>query len=203
MGGGGGGMDAGFPGGVGMQELSNVLGVGMPGADPQQPAAKRQKTSGPQEVAGPITNLTRDQPLWIQLGDAPTGTLSGLPVDAIALCTDGKTRKALYNSIDAVLQHLMPDAQNAVEYLDDPEWKQFPEVGSAVQVHGNEEVSLQVALCAGNMTWAAGFGSKWTSRHQAAKVALAATLVLHGPDVPDLLQFPDFSEFLLEVETVA
>uniref|UniRef100_A0A7S4QSC1 Uncharacterized protein n=1 Tax=Alexandrium monilatum TaxID=311494 RepID=A0A7S4QSC1_9DINO len=154
-----------------------------------------------------------DTPLLVQLpsSKALKEPLSDLPREGLVVGSHGECRQDLYDSAEKVLSNLLGDPEADVHIFDDPNWEQFPEVAEALY-GGNKdpafkgprsiEEQLMVAVCTPAGLWAAGFGAKYKSREQAAKVALAATLVMRSSDageVPDLSGIPPFEEFMKEV----
>lgn len=146
--------------------------------------------------------LLQDKPIWIQLPVCANGVLAGLPTEAIAVSTDAKSRKALYNSIDKVLARLIPKPETDIEYHDDSDWTLFPEVVTALRQHGNPDGCLHIAIHRSSGAWGAGLSSKWRGRCIGAKIALAAMLALKSAGEIALADLQDFAEFVMEVQTV-
>eukprot|EP00747_Dinoflagellata_sp_TGD_P098535 gnl/TRDRNA2_/TRDRNA2_167476_c0_seq9.p1 gnl/TRDRNA2_/TRDRNA2_167476_c0~~gnl/TRDRNA2_/TRDRNA2_167476_c0_seq9.p1 ORF type:complete len:580 (+),score=116.00 gnl/TRDRNA2_/TRDRNA2_167476_c0_seq9:113-1852(+) len=152
-----------------------------------------------------VASMQRDAPLWICLAAADMPPeMAGLPPEALALCTDGKTRKGLYSHVEDILSMLLEDKTGEVEYVDDANWENFPTVGQALKAHGDKEECMAVAICQSRSVWAVGVGGKGKVRFSAAKVALATSLYLQkegmGLDVPDLTEFTAFTEFVREAQ---
>jgi len=146
--------------------------------------------------------LLQDKPIWIQLPVSANGVLAGLPTEAIAVSTDAKSKKALYNSIDTVLARLIPKPETDIEYHDDSDWTLFPEVVTALRQHGNPDGCLHIAIHRSSGAWGAGLSSKWRGRCLGAKIALAAMLALKSAGEIALADLQDFAEFVMEVQTV-
>jgi len=151
----------------------------------------------------PGSPLLKDSPLWITVPtDKLKEPLTDFPRECMVVGSDGASRQDLYDCVDLVLAKLLGDPEADVHYFDDPNCDQFPQVGEALKVHGDAKEQLMVAVCAPAGTWAAGFGPKWKSRQQAAKVALAATLAMRAAEtgqIPDLSNFTPFAAFIAEV----
>lgn len=158
----------------------------------------------------------RDTPIWLTLETEeglPECLLLAMgegtvPLEVLAVSTDGCGRRELYSQVDKLLAHLLSKVgmEGAkVDYKDDACWELFPGVGEAVRgVTGSEEC-LVAATCADLNLWAVGVGMKGKCRWMAAKVALAATLAIQAPELvqielPDLEleEFPAFADFVEE-----
>eukprot|EP00927_Polykrikos_kofoidii_P049762 TRINITY_DN43776_c0_g1_i1.p1 TRINITY_DN43776_c0_g1~~TRINITY_DN43776_c0_g1_i1.p1 ORF type:complete len:621 (+),score=90.70 TRINITY_DN43776_c0_g1_i1:67-1863(+) len=151
-------------------------------------------------------SLPRDVPLWVSLpvDQAQPRDLDGLPHGAAVVCTSGKKRSIVYGKIDEVLKKLVDSPQDDIEFLEDLTWEKFPEVATAVNSHGDEEVPMIVAVCRSTVSaWGVGLGANRGCRTLAAKVALATSIVLRVAEdgnEPDLSDFPEFDEFISEVQ---
>lgn len=124
--------------------------------------------------------------------------------DGIAVATDGKKRPKLYGRVDAVLKCLLIDPDTEVEYHDDPNMDEFPQIAEAVRgIPTDEIVSMTLAVCPCYGAWGVGLGSNYANRHKAARVALATMLYLQAcevggpPDLPDQAAFEHFVYDLL------
>jgi len=175
--------------------------AGSPNAARWQAAASRPASGGTTTPNGAAT-LPRDVPLWITLpaGESPE-ELEGLPTVALALSTEGKGRKTLYSNADRAVAHLLEEMAAEVQYFDDFNWEQFPQVGAALKSVAAAEECLTLALCSSKEIWAVGVGMQGKNRFAAAKAALAATLILQAEDAGeelDLSEFPVLAEFVQE-----
>jgi len=152
--------------------------------------------------------LPHDKPLWIQLpeslNEATQRVLEGLPTQAIAVCTDAKSksRRALYNSMDKVLARLTSDPYTDIEYHDDPDWTLFPELMVALRKHGDPEGTfVHVATHRSVGVWGVGVSSRWKGRCLGAKLAIAAMLALQAPgEIPFAAGLEDFAKFAMDVQ---
>eukprot|EP00933_Yihiella_yeosuensis_P023559 TRINITY_DN18352_c0_g1_i1.p1 TRINITY_DN18352_c0_g1~~TRINITY_DN18352_c0_g1_i1.p1 ORF type:complete len:730 (-),score=180.11 TRINITY_DN18352_c0_g1_i1:56-2245(-) len=147
--------------------------------------------------------VPRDTPIWIQLStDAELGRLEGLEPQGLVVATEGNARKGLYSQADGALESLLGDMLSEVEYIDDPEWSQFPVVGAALKELAEKEECLVVAICPTRALWAVGVGMKGKNRWMAVKVALAALVGIQeielGEELPDLSQASAISDFMEE-----
>lgn len=89
----------------------------------------------PQVPVGADGGLPRDTPLWVRLIPdlpRPRCLASLTPKEGIVVCTDGK-RKGLYSNGDAALSTLVGNVQGDVEYHDDFNWANYPELGKALK----------------------------------------------------------------------
>jgi len=146
----------------------------------------------------------RDLPLWLNLeGQELPPPLDTLMTEALALANNGMGRKSLYANADEMLAHFVgEDLVEQIQYLEDPEWKEFPLVGEAVKkaMNGKEEC-LTIAVLETACCWAVGVGTKGKNRLTAAKVALAGTMAIQTAEVgeaPSFDEFPALQEFVDE-----
>jgi hypothetical protein len=178
-----------------------------------QPPQKKQKISNepppprpPREpVARVVSNsstLPRDVAFYVHLPeDQPMpDALEGLAPTCIAVSTEGK-KKGTYSEAHSILAHLLGDGLKDVEYLDDVDWKSYPEVGAALKALATEEECFTIAACASHGIWALGVGMRAKNRQNAAKLALAVSLAIHATNTGepvDLSSFPSFQDFVDE-----
>lgn len=146
--------------------------------------------------------LIRDAPLWIQLPDEVPDVLQDFPLETLVVGTDGNKRQELYSSADGVLALLAGDVQEQVQLIDDPGRDRYPELKACLARLGDEQVPFTLAICTSATSWGVGFGWQPSCRMAAAKIALGAMLTLRAAEteVPELAGFPDFAEFVGEVE---
>jgi len=130
-----------------------------------------------------------------------------MPAETLMLISaEEGSRKGLYAHVDKILAQFV--SKEDIEYVDDPDWVQFPEVASALTEAGYniKDHCLNVAVCGVASVWAAATGNKWKSRNAAAKVALATMLALRAADsgeAPDTSSFPEFEAFIEEAASIA
>lgn len=154
--------------------------------------AKREPVEPPPPVAPASEGFPKDEPIWIRLpdDDIMPEELDGLLPEALALGSDGTKRKALYTNADKVIAELVADPEADIEYVDDSDWSKFPTIGAALKEVAEKEECLCVAICRARSAWAVGVGMKGKPRFQAAKVALAASMLWQasegGEDMPEL-----------------
>merc|ERR1712232_99128 len=119
---------------------------------------------------------------------------------AIAVSTEGK-KKPVYTQAQAVLAHLLEDEIDSVEYLDDVDWKAYPQVGAALKQIATAEECFTIAVCPAHGVWALGVGMRSANRFNAAKIALATSLAISrqesGEEI-DLSGFQTFQDFVDE-----
>merc|ERR1711972_61780 len=199
--------------GGGMKGVAKGGSWGGPKGDPKGGAKGGAKGGGKvgkngkngQSPGEPANPVKRDAPLSITLPADLTSSvaLQEYPRESIVLGTDGKTRKELYSNADAVLALLVGSPETDIEYTDDADAAKFPEVAEALKAHGDSQESLNIAICPMTGAWAVGLGWKWKNRNDAAKIAMATTLILRmaesGENLPDLEPFPEFAMFVGEV----
>jgi len=177
----------------------------------EEDAGSATKKSAP--WAGDKPTLPRDEPLFITLEDTRPDKLADCSSDmALVVSTGGATKKGLYSQSEAALRALFPDGtlESSVEYLDDPNWSEFPTIGKALKAIAEEEECFTVAVCPSADVWAVGVGMKSKSRSAAAKAALATSLILQKieaeDDLPEefeeLTQFAEFVELAKEAKSL-
>lgn len=154
------------------------------------------------EEAENLKNMS-DRPFWIDLSasseSVPT-ELMGMPTRGLALRTDLKARKSLYNRADAALEALLgADGVEELVYHDDPSWEMFPGIGAILKDMFHTEECITVAVSQSLQCWAVGIGNRSKNRHSASKAALAAMVRFNHEDVElDLEQFPVLAEVVDE-----
>merc|ERR1712048_1369980 len=131
---------------------------------------------------------------------------------ALVVSTGGATKKGLYLQSDAALRALFPDGslESSVEYLDDPNWDEFPTIGKALKAIAEGEECMTVAVCPSVDVWAVGVGMKSKSRSAAAKAALATSLILQKieaeeelpEEFEELTQLSEFVELAKEAKSL-
>jgi len=177
-----------------------------PGAGPHQPpSGGAPAQNGAAAYAAPTgQRLPRDTPLWITIpATEMPAQLEGLSNFALAVSTDGKTKKGLYSNAERALAHLLNDL-SGLQYHDDANWDHFPQVGAALKELAPAEECLTVAVCPDRDIWAVGVSMKGKDRFAASKAALAASLALQAEEMGeevDLSEFPSLAEFVEEART--
>jgi hypothetical protein len=149
--------------------------------------------------------LPRNQPFWLHLPAAPAVLIDGMPAETLMLFGEEGQRKALYSHVDKFLAEFVESIETDIEFVDDPNWENFPEVAAALEEYKVEDC-LHIAVCGSAGVWAAGVGRKWKTRNSAAKVALGTVLALQLADSgtgPDMTAFPEFSKFIEEAAACA
>jgi len=147
--------------------------------------------------------LSRDVPLWVQFPIDVTmpEILEDLVREGLVVSSASKSLPRFYGQADQVLEHLLAEAKSEVEYHDDSEWQNFPEVGNLLRELAPKEECFTLAIHAASCAWGVGVGMKKKNRDIAAKAALAAAVALGaGVDISDLDEWPDFQGFLEGVE---
>lgn len=141
----------------------------------------------------------KDVPIWIKLpvDELMPEELDGLLPEALAVSCGG-SRKGLYSRADEVLESVLPGCkeENLIDYLDDPDWSKFPMVGMALKEVAEKEECMCVAVCPSRSAWAVGIAGKGKTRWQAAKVAIAATLLWEEEE--PIVESPDMIDFVEE-----
>jgi len=173
--------------------------------------AKGGKAGGGKAAGGkgkaPKDNDGRDVPVWLNLEGQDLGApLDSLMTEVIALANNGTGRRNLYFSADAALAHFIgEDLIDQVQYIEDPDWENFPVVGAAIKEAMGKEECMTIAVLEPACCWAVGVGMKGKNRQVAAKVALAATMAIQTADVGEAMgfeDFPDLQEFVEEARKV-
>lgn len=187
----------------------------VPAAREEPPAKKKQKKAAVKEDSGELAemgglggsfdvgkpSLPKNAPFWLNLPAAPAVLIDGMPAETLMLFGEDGQRKALYSHVDKFLSEFVESIETDIEFVDDPNWENFPEVAAAMEEYKLEDACLHIAVCGSAGVWAAGVGRKWKTRNQAAKVALATVLALRLADTgtgPDMTAFPEFSKFIEE-----
>jgi len=131
----------------------------------------------------------RDKPLWISVdggGDASSGLpqilLGGYSTMALAVSTDGYRRKGMIFKTASALEAIVPNSDKEVVFYDDPSFNKHPSVAAAVKRVLGVEECMTICIYPKAKLWAVGLGFLGTSRYAAAKVALAATILLSRDD---------------------
>jgi len=184
----------------------------------EEPPAKKSKKEEPEpevlglgesapEEAALGEPLPQNKPFWLRLPAVPAALVDSMPTNTLVFVTDdGGERKPLLGKADSILAHFAEDHESVVEYVDDPEWVNFPETLAGFEGFNVKDECLHIAVCGVHNVWAASTGRKWKTRNNAAKIALAAVLALKIADsgeAPDVSAFEEFSEFLEESAAVA
>merc|ERR1711957_481294 len=172
------------------------------------PVGRAAAAPAPAAAGAPAADgaaVPKDTPLWVDMrGQDVPEKLAGMPMeDVLAVCTEGKHRKALYMQAEKVLGYYVADPENDVVFHDDASWADFASVGKALKQFGSKEECLCIAACPPLGCWAIGVGMKGQNRYKAAKAALAATLALQASVSIDLSEFGSFIEFVEEANTPA
>jgi len=160
--------------------------------------------SAPDEaVAGSGNLLPRDASFWLKLAAAPGMLIETMPAESIMLVHgEAQANKGLYRNADSLLALYLERPESDVEYVDDANWEQFPEITAALEDYNIKDELLHVAVCGISNVWAAASGAKWKTRQTAAKVALAAVLALQaaesGNQSPEISNYPEFAQFVDE-----
>lgn len=98
-----------------------------------------------------------------------------LPTEVLALSASGP-RDLLQDSQEILTALLGEDEAQEVELLDDPEWKEYPEIGEALKEAGGDETSLCLAISPMRSIWAVGVAGKGKVREPVARLALCVAL---------------------------
>lgn len=146
-------------------------------------------------------SLPKNAPFWLNLPAPPAVLIDGMPSETLMLLGEDGTRKALYAHVDKFLAEFVESVETDIEFVDDPNWENFPEVAAAMEEFTLGDACLHIAVCGSAGVWAAGVGRKWKTRNAASKVALGTVLALRLADSgtgPDMTAFPEFSKFIEE-----
>merc|ERR1712125_21021 len=103
--------------------------------------------------------------------ESPPDVIASLQPEAVVVVCDGK-KGSLYSAAAQVLATVATD-ESEIQYLDDPNWSQFPEVGAVLKTIAPEEQCFQIAIHTGLGVWAVGVGGRSPNRTKATKLALA------------------------------
>jgi len=117
---------------------------------------------------------------------------AGLPADAPAIAHT-KQLKEFFSNAHHILSELVEDISVAVTFEDDPDWKEVPEVGTALKEAGAEENGYCIAVCEEQACWGVGMASGWKARESAAKLALAMAIAQNTGRLEELAK--TYSEF--------
>jgi hypothetical protein len=185
----------------------------------EKPAKKKAKKGGAAEdeelaamgglggsTADVKAALPKNKPFWLNMPAAPAVLVDDMPSETLMLFGEENARKALYTHVDKFLAEFVESVETDIEYVDDPNWEQFPEIAAALEEYNVQDYCLHVAVCGNAGVWAASAGRKWKTRNAAAKVALGAVLALRLADSgtgPDMTAFPEFSKFIEEAAAAA
>lgn len=198
---------AGIHTGVEMEELP---------PEPVTKAARRQKAgatskppaeaaawAAPAAVSSGDTGGSKDPVFWISVDEGSCAApLDELPTEGFVLPNDGTSRKGLHGRGDALVASVLGELAGDVTYHDDPNWAEFPSIGTQVKAQmNNEEKCMTIAACPSAGCWAVGVGMKGKNRFSAAKVAIATAVALQksdmGEDV-DCSEFPALQDLIDE-----
>jgi hypothetical protein len=150
-------------------------------------------------------SFARDVPHWIQLPtDEPKpDILEALGDNGLVVSSDGNRRKGLYSQAASAIA-ILTEGRGDVEYIDDPNWSNFPQIGKALLASGSKEECMEVGVCTALNVWAVGMGGKTKTRRPATKAALAGAIGVHILNtegaLPDLAEFPQVVEFIEEAQ---
>lgn len=144
-----------------------------PGAKGARPSAALK----PQPPSQPPPHLTQSAPSasWINVDASSQMVLEGYPAMAPVVLGTPEIQP-LMSAANNLLYDLAGDATSEVILNDDTDWSAHPEVGHALRVIGQEEVSMCIAVCPGLGCWAVGLASQKKKREQAARLALCLAL---------------------------
>lgn len=173
-----------------------------------------------QVLSGGGSGLPRDMAFFTQFpeGVEPDAKVEAIPLDLIlVVSTEGTRKKGLYNQAPAAIARILAAesltgneeddkaalaaTEGDVEYHDDANWAEFPNVGKALKQVAPVEECLTVAVCEKKGIWAVGVGNKGKSRWAAVRLAMAAALAvqaLEAGEEVDLSDFSGLSEFVSE-----
>jgi hypothetical protein len=80
-----------------------------------------------------------------------------------------------------------------LEIIDDNHWEKHPEIGAAYKEAGGAVLSVCIVVHPGRGRWAVGAAGKWGERENAARLALALTLLQDGADTSEIIEeYPNF-----------
>ena len=153
------------------------------------------------ELVERTDRFPNDIPLWIKLPELwrPSRGLEGMPRIALVIST-GSRGTEYPNGADA-LAHILGSDAVLVEELDDCDGSGYPEINRALKKVANEKEGVVIACCRSQRAWAIGISSKLTNRHNAAKAALAAILVIKREDANEELDMDQFPGIVALADT--
>lgn len=131
----------------------------------------------PAQGGGPI--------MWISVPHSSLA-MSGLMPDAPVVSHD-KSMGDILSAASYILSDLVPNCENEVEIIHDPDWKTFPEIADAIAQQGGEESCLCVASCPSQGKWGVGAAGSWKHQESTSKLALCIALVA-GTDTIHAIQ---------------
>lgn len=185
-----------FCGRVGIN-MGKMSGTGEPIADaqPKKMPCKRTKANTPKETPGIRLDLApnqepnedfTDRPFWLGADALEEAQLQHMVPEGIVFRTTGKNLPNFYSVAAQELHSIVQASSLEIQYIDDPDWRQFPNVGKLVQqISGFEECQL-IAFCPALQLWAVGVGSRIKSRTTAAKAAMAVALCIYKIDAGEI-----------------
>jgi len=153
------------------------------------------------------SQFPRERPLWVMLPleADPPAMLADMPEAGLAYSYDGK-KKAICSQADAILDQLLgPGAEksNIITYSEDDKqsansWDCFPQVGAALRGASDTDEGFCVAICQSRGVWGVGVSEKGAARYNAARIALAAQLVIQEEEASNNISL-DGKDAMLEV----
>jgi len=148
-------------------------------------------------VSPDILAMPAHLPMWTRIPDDEEmpSPISMCLREVLVVRCEGNGRRNLYSEVDAVLDHLgvkIDGDDDEVEFHDDADWDKYPEVGKALKLLGEKEECMTIAVSPSRGVWAVGVGMKSKNRFAAAKVAIAASMVMQTD--------PDGSNFFDDME---
>lgn len=187
------------------EALGISTGTQLPGGGmlPPAPLGVKAQASGVKIEQHSGLEMPGDALFWITLGsdEAVQPPLDNLLLESVVLRNDGTTRSDLYYKADAAIALVIGELASEVQYFDDPNWDQFPQVGQHTKRVTGKEECLTLAVCQAAGVWAVGAGRKGKNRMTAAKVAMAASLALQTNDMGqdmDYTELPALKELVEE-----
>lgn len=127
---------------------------------------------------------------YLQLPQDAKLVENGMPTEGPAIVYDKGLH--VFSSATNMLTHIIGDVRKEVEFNDDPEWSQFPEIGSAFKQVSGEELPSSVVMCASRGKWAVGFAPDAKGRQTAAKLALCLALEEDAERTNVAKKYPDY-----------
>jgi len=165
------------------------------------PKKKKAKVSQANQEWKEETALARDIPHWMCPVEVPP-QLDSLSPEVLVVAADASAKKSLYSHADVAVKTVLGDLAGEVEYVDDPNWSEFPGIGSALKLLAEKEECFVVAISPSHSLYAVGVAMKGKVRYSAAKVALAAQVALQqveiGEDLPDISECGPLADFIEE-----
>lgn len=120
--------------------------------------------------------------------------LGGCTAEGIALLHEGKTAKEWFCNAHNILGELVENVAEEVEFQDDPDIKQLPEVLQAWKEKGGDDQCLCVAKHAGLGLWGCGLAAGWKFREGSAKLALAIAIARGKGILEELMNSGNYPE---------